>query len=167
MTTDSLTDIAWESELAEFLSELSAVQDATLEVLTRKRECLVARDLDGLAEVGRQEEEAIRRLGQCLQQREKLLRRAAEEGLPADSIQSLTAALPGQDRGDLGSQVRQSAGRARLLQHHSLTNWVLAQRTLLHLSQMIEIIATGGRMKPTYGKGEPVHAGGALVDHAV
>ncbi|MCU0373434.1 MAG: hypothetical protein MUE56_09370, partial [Ignavibacteria bacterium] len=29
----------------------------------------------------------------------------------------------------------------RLLQHQSLTNWVLAQRSMLHLSQLLEIIA--------------------------
>jgi hypothetical protein len=52
----------------------------------------------------------------------------------------------------------------RLLQHQSLTNWVVAQRTVLHLSQMIEIIATGGKLKPTYGKSDAALARGALVD---
>jgi hypothetical protein len=52
------------------------------------------------------------------------------------------------------------------VQHHSLTNWVLVQRTLIHLSQMLEIIATGGRMKPTYGEGGRTDAGGSLVDQA-
>ena len=47
----------------------------------------------------------------------------------------------------------EAAERSRLLQHQSLTNWVLVQRSLLHLSQLIEIIATGGRPKPTYGNG--------------
>jgi hypothetical protein len=53
----------------------------------------------------------------------------------------------------------------RLLQHHSLANWVLAQRSLLHVAQMLEIIATGGRLQPTYGNGESSMSGGALVDH--
>ena len=48
----------------------------------------------------------------------------------------------------------------RLLQHHSLTNWVLVQRTLIHLSQVLEIIATGGRLKPTYGKDDSADSGG-------
>jgi hypothetical protein len=52
----------------------------------------------------------------------------------------------------------------RLLQHQSLANWVLAQRSLLHVSQLIEIIATGGRMQPTYGDKESVHARGSLVN---
>jgi hypothetical protein len=29
---------------------------------------------------------------------------------------------------------------------------VIAQRTLIHLSQLLEIIATGGRLQPTYGR---------------
>jgi hypothetical protein len=160
-------EMAWESELARFLADLSTVQDATLEILTKKRQYLVAKDLEGLAAVGRQEQEVIERLGECLQRRESLLRRAADEGLPSDSIQSLTAALPARERRDLDGQLRQSAARARLLRHQSLTNWVLFQRTLLHLAQIIEIIATGGRMKPTYGKDEPVQTGGTLVDRAV
>jgi hypothetical protein len=44
---------------------------------------------------------------------------------------------------------------------------VVVQRTLIHLSQMLEIIATGGQMQPTYGKKESVQARGALVDRAV
>ncbi|NUQ63597.1 MAG: flagellar protein FlgN [Pirellulales bacterium] len=162
-----MTNNQWDTELANFLTDLSAVQDATLEILTKKRECIVAKDLEGLAAIGQEEQRVVRQLEQCLERREGLLRRASDEGLPSDSIESLTAALPGPQRADLRARVRQSAGRARLLRHHSLTNWVLVQRTLLHLAQMVEIIATGGRMKPTYGKDEPVHAGGTLVDHAV
>ena len=61
----------------------------------------------------------------------------------------------------------EAAGKSRLLQHQSLTNWVVVQRTLLHLSQLLEIIATGGRLRPTYGKESPAASGGALLDHAV
>jgi hypothetical protein len=53
-----------------------------------------------------------------------------------------------------------------LLQHESLTNWVLVQRSLLHLSQLIEIVATGGRTQPTYGNGSRRLSCGALVDRA-
>jgi hypothetical protein len=52
----------------------------------------------------------------------------------------------------------------RLLQNQSITNWVLAQRSLLHVSQLLEIIATGGRLQPTYGEGETVNAVGSLQD---
>jgi hypothetical protein len=63
--------------------------------------------------------------------------------------------------------MRQAALRARLLRHEGLVNWVLVQRTLIHLSQLLEIIATGGRLQPTYRKEESLRAGGALVDQEV
>ena len=160
-------ETTWDSELAKFLTELSAVQDETLEVLTRRRSLLLAADAEGLAKVGRQEEELIGRLQDCLERREDLLQQAAAEGLPSDSIRSLTKALPGPQGKELAERAHQASRRARLLQHHSLTNWLVVQRTLLHLSQILEIIATGGRMQPTYCKDEPVTATGALVDRAV
>ena len=49
----------------------------------------------------------------------------------------------------------------------SLAQWVAVQRTVLHLSQMLEIIATGGRSQPTYGMGVGSQRSGALMDQAV
>ncbi len=92
---------------------------------------------------------------------------ASEQGLPAKSLGAIAESLPGESRNRLRGELRNAQRQSRLLQHQSLANWVLVQRSLLHLSQMMEIIATGGRMRPTYGR-EPVgHVGGALVDHAV
>lgn len=157
-------DIAWESELAELLTGLLAAQDELIAVLVRKRRLLAEVDTQGLAAIGLEEQDLLKRLERSLEQRQELLGRAAAEGLPSDSIQSLMSALPKRQSGELGNQVKLANARSRLLQHHSLTNWVLVQRSLLHLSQMLEIIATGGRMKPTYDKGKSVAASGALVD---
>jgi hypothetical protein len=51
-----------------------------------------------------------------------------------------------------------------LLRHQSLVNWVLVQRHLIYLSQLLEIIATGGRLEPTYEKEGTLSAHGGLVD---
>ncbi len=162
-----MTTTAWESELARFLSDLSAVQDRAIRALVRKRECLVASDAEGLAAVDRDEAEIVASLEGCLERREELLAAAADEGLPGDSITALASAVEGPHRQALTAQVKETASRSRLLQHHSLVNWVLVQRTLIHLSQLLEIIATGGRMQPTYGKADSPRIGGALVDRAV
>jgi len=156
--------VSWESELAKLLTDLSAVQDELLALLTKKRELLVKADTEGLAALGPQEQRLVGRLQECLACRERLLARAGEEGLPSSTIEALTKKFPKARRGNLGEQVQMAKLRARLLRHHALTNWVLIQRTLIHLSQMLEFIATGGRLKPTYGEGEPVNASGALVD---
>lgn len=156
----------WESELATLLTDLSAVQDEVLAVINKKRELLLATDTEGLAALAPQEEELISRLQDCLRRREDLLARAKQQGLPSASIKALTKALPKDRRGGIDKQVKEAGARARLLKLQSFTNWVVIQRTLIHLSQLLEIIATGGRLKPTYGEEEPVNSTGSLVDRA-
>jgi hypothetical protein len=159
---------SWDSEIAGLLHELSAVQSELLQLLKEKRAILLAPDATTLASMQPREEAMLVKLQACHDHRAALLAQAASEGLPNDSIRSLTQALPRAQREGLNSKVREASARARLLQHQSLTNWVVVQRTLIHLSQVLEIIATGGRLRPTYGNGqcEPQQTGGSLVDQA-
>ena len=157
---------SWETDIGGLLAELADVQGALLETLHEKRRMLATNDHAALAAMAEREEALIVRLEACQNRRQQLLSRAGDEGLPADSIESLSQRLPADSRGRVQASIREAADRSRLLQHQSLTNWVLVQRTLLHLSQMIEIIATGGRSRPTYGKGSDRAPSGALVDRA-
>jgi len=154
----------WESDVATLLGDLSAVQADSLTILDKKREMLAGSDLSGLAALAPQEEALVERLEQCLERREALLARARSEGRPWQSLRELTCSLPRRERGKLLDKIDRARAQARILTHQSLTNWVVVQRTLIHLSQMLEIIATGGRLKPTYKRGEMVDASGALVD---
>ncbi len=154
-----------ETELAALLVDLLATQDALSEILTRKRQLLAASDVEGMAAMAPEEEQLLAALQDCLQRRETLLSRASQEGFAATSIQAVAKQLP-PGRGGIRQQVELARRRGRLLQQQSLVNWVIAQRTLLHLSQLLEIIATGGRLQPTYGKRGPTAASGALVDQA-
>lgn len=159
-------DTKWEGALSQFLSDLSTIQDETLDVLARKRELVMATDTAGLAALAPQEEQLITRLKGCLERRQELLDQAGQEGLPASSITDLTKALPQGRRSQLDGSLQAAQSRMRLLQHHSVVNWLIIQRRLLHLSQMLEIIATGGRLQPTYGKDKAVAASGSLMDRA-
>jgi hypothetical protein len=154
----------WEHELAVLLEELSSVQEELLSVLIAKKDCLAAADIEGLTELQVRELALGERLQACHQRRGDLLAAAKEQNLPGDSIGRLAATLPARQRDKLGKQVKESEARMRLLHNQSITNWVLAQRSLLHVSQLLEIIATGGRLQPTYGEGETVHAVGSLVN---
>lgn len=156
-----------ESDVAGLLSELSAVQTDLLGVLARKRTMLAAGDGAALSAVAAEEQGLIGRLQACQDRRQRLLAKAADRGLPNDSIKSLSKSLPPDSRKRLRGELDEARSRSRLLQHECLTNWVLVQRSLIHLSQLIEIIATGGRMKPTYGNGSDRQDQGALVDRAV
>ena len=156
--------IDWEHELAALLAERSSAQDELLAVLVAKKDCLAAADLEALSELQVRELALGTRLQACHVRRGELLAAAKEQNLPGDSISRLAATLPARLRDKLGKQVKDSQARMRLLQNQSITNWVLAQRSLLHVSQLLEIIATGGRLQPTYGEGATVHAVGSLVN---
>ena len=157
----------WESEIASLLQRLSAAQHSLLALLATKHKLLAASDHEHLAELTPQEEALSAELEACLQQRDTLLKQAAHEGMPSDSIHSLARALPEKQADPLETPLQQASKHANLLRHQSLSQWVVVQRTLLHLSQMLEIIATGGREPPTYEKGRPRESSGALIDQAV
>jgi flagellar biosynthesis/type III secretory pathway chaperone len=157
---------AWENDIASLLAELADVQTALLAMLTEKRQLLASGDQEALVSIGQREQQLVDRLQACHDRRQQLLERAGSAGLPAQSIRALSDQLPADSRRRMQASIRDAAARTRLLQHQSLTNWVLVQRTLLHLSQLIEIIATGGRPKPTYGNGSDRQSSGALVDRA-
>jgi hypothetical protein len=160
-------DDAWTDELAEYLTDLSSVQDDLLATLADKRAALLSADAARLADVNAREVRLAARLQDCQSQRQEMLDRAGSDGAPPDSIRMLASSLPTQHRLRIVPSIDAAEHRTRLLQQECLTNWVVVQRTLLHLSQMLEIIATGGRQRPTYGSGDCVQAHGVLVDHAV
>jgi hypothetical protein len=165
VAVDAAIDL--EQALADLLQELSIVQEEVLGVLSEKRERMANRDVEGMTALQAREEEVSRRLAQCHERRQALLKQAAESGYEADSIDSLARRLPLNDPAEVRRQVRHSSTRMRVLQHQSLANWVLAQQSLLHLSQMFEILANGGRLKPTYEKSDPSFSGGSLVDREI
>lgn len=160
-------DINWESELAQLLERLAASQQQLLGLLAQKHDLLLQRDHVALAALAPQEQDLCDELQACHDHRQQLLEQAAEAGLPADSIRSLTQALPTEQAQTLQQPLDESNRRSQLLRHQSISQWVVVQRTVLHLSQMLEIIATGGQLKPTYGKGGAADTSGTLMDRAV
>ena len=160
-------DDTWESEIGGLLTELADVQTALLGTFSEKRKLLATGDQAALTAIGGREKELASRLQSCHERREQLLARAGADGVPADSIMSLSDRLPAESRDRVQASIRESTNRSKMVQHQCLANWVLVQRMLLHLSQLIEIIATGGQGKPTYGNGSERQGSGFLVDRAV
>jgi hypothetical protein len=157
----------WETQLATLLERLSAAQRELLSLLATKRDLLVRRDHRGLAALAAREQQLGEELQACHAERQRMLAEADAAGLPHASLADLTTGLPHRAAEGLNSSVGEAREQARLIRHECLTQWVAIQRTVLHLAQMLEIIATGGRAQPTYGKGRGLDRGGALIDQAV
>jgi hypothetical protein len=152
---------------AALLARLSAAQRELLSLLATKRDLLVRREHQALSLLAEREQQLGDELRSCQAERQRLLAEADAAGLPHDSLANLSATLPGATGNNLRNSVDEARERAQLIRHECLTQWVVVQRTLLHLAQMLEIFATGGRAQPTYGKGLRPERGGALIDQAV
>ena len=159
---DQAHDVAWEAEFADLLGELSAVQSDMLSALAEKRTVLMRADTESLTAINEREEQLVGRLQHCLDRRLRLLSRASDGGRCAPNLRILAQSLPAAQRRQLAPRIDEASRQARALQQETLTNWVIAQRTLIHLSQLLEIIATGGRLQPTYGNEAPVSTGALL-----
>lgn len=162
--TNAPAAIRWNEEITALLDELSAIQQELFDCLAAKRRCLASDDWSTMQPLQEREEQLAARLEDFQKRRADLLALARKQRLPAESLGKLAMAVGGGEREKLSSRVNSLGAEMRLLRHESLTNWVLAQRSLLHVSQLIEIIATGGRLQPTYGDGESPFARGALVN---
>ncbi|MCU0959829.1 MAG: flagellar protein FlgN [Pirellulaceae bacterium] len=161
---DDPIDYAWDDSLVGLLEDLSQIQEELLAVLAQKRRCMAAGDVRGMLALAPTEQELQDRLQACHQRRSALLATASEHGVPGTTLSDLAATLAQRGGPDRTQDIAHASARMRLLQHHSLTNWVLAQKALLHVAQLLEIIATGGRLQPTYGTDLHDIARGALVD---
>lgn len=165
LTSTAAAATDFETEITALLDDLAAVQAELLAVLDEKRRALAQADIAALAELQPREERLSERLAACQARRGELLASAEREGLPGESVAKLVNKTAPGKHSKLGGKVKEATARMRLLQHNALANWVLAQRSLLHVSQLLEIIATGGRIQPTYGDRESLHACGSLVNH--
>lgn len=165
--TELPTETGWETELALLLEHLGDAQQQLLALLATKSELIRLQDHQGLAELAPKEEELGAQLQACQQRRSELLATAAASGFPAESLVELNDALPLGRQSELRDDLLAARERSQLIRHECLAQWVAVQRTVLHLSQMLEIIATGGRALPTYGNGKPPASSGSLMDQAV
>lgn len=163
-TASNAAVLDWQPRISALLGDIAAAQDELLEVLAARRDRLARVDPSGMESLHEREEALQARLTECQQRRQALLDEAELAGLPHDSMASLAQAAPTGERASLGKEISTVSTQMRLLRNQSLTNWVLAQRSLLHVSQLLEIIASGGRMQPTYGVEDGLNSRGALVD---
>ncbi|MGC4003817.1 MAG: flagellar export chaperone FlgN [Pirellulales bacterium] len=159
-----------DTEITALLDDLSSVQTELLSVLNAKREMLARVDSPGLEDLQTREASLVERLQSCQDRRQALLNTAAaEDADDGDAAPRTLTELAGRSTGEQRRRhepkLQAARTQAKLLQHQALANWVIAQKTLIHLSQMLEIIATGGRDRPTYSiGGDFPSTGGVLLN---
>jgi ABC-type uncharacterized transport system permease subunit len=161
-----ISKMAMEHEIIAFLNQLAIVQEKILNVLKKKQALLVKPDKDSLATITTEEEHTLLLLQQSLEHREKILESAKKQGHNVDSIQMLCKQIFPKPS-DWQMLVHAANNRLRQIRHLALANWTVSQKSLIHLTQILELIETKGQGKNTYkpqkGK-ENLSSGGGFVD---
>jgi len=157
----------WENDLVQYLRELTAVQKNVLDVLQRNQQLLTVADSKGMELLETEEQDTILQLQQCLARREKMLQYAKAENLPAESLEMLGKHVVTNQDSEYHKLFETAKHQTRHLHLCGMTNWIITQRSLIHCSQMLEIIATKGRNRPTYTKTHHRNigiTGGSIMD---
>ncbi len=154
------------SELNQLVAELTKHQESTLALLDEKMRLLLHLDGQALKALEPKQRAASVQFERYMHRRRDLLTRAAESGIHVTSLQDLARHLPTSEHRRATSLLNQTATLAKRMHHRCLTNWVLAQRALVHTNQLLGILA-GGESDATYGQSRSGARGGTLIDQAV
>lgn len=150
------------TRIIEFLKQLASAQEKTLKILQEKQTLLVKPEQKALTEIAVEEADALDQLRLAVEKREKILTEAREQGHDVETVQELCEKLfPNNFEAKKLLNIAQN--RSRQLRFLALTNWTISQKSIIHLSQLLEMIETKGQGKTTY-KPTKNSEGGGLVD---
>jgi len=151
------------TDLLDFLDQLIETQNQMLAVLHRKQALLVRPEKEAIASISVEEEEAVEKMQQVLSRREELLTAARLQNVNGDSIEQLCEHFFPRniEVNKILDEVKHKTHQIRLLAY---TNWTMSRQSMIHVSQILELLETRGQGKTTYHPRPPCASGGGLVD---
>ncbi|MDR1480452.1 MAG: flagellar protein FlgN [Planctomycetaceae bacterium] len=152
----------------DFLDQLSAIQELAITVLREKQFLLVNAERSALDAIAVRENELLVQLKNIQDKRKAILQRAEKNGIKTDSIATLCEQMFPNNI-DLRRRIDAAKQRSRQIHIIALSNWTMTQRSITHLSQIMELIETRGLGKTTYPntivKSDNQSGGNGIVDH--
>ena len=158
------------SAVADYLDEYLDVQQALLDVMTAKLDVRTKRTLEEARALDAREAELVERLKACVEKRQGLLVDPELNAVGAPTLKRLVEAVAESDEDEdeadatLFRRFDAAEKNNRELRMRSVSAWVLAQRSVVHWSQMLEIVAAQGQNVPTYKRDRKLRSRGALMD---
>ncbi|HEV7280795.1 MAG TPA: hypothetical protein VGN57_11385 [Pirellulaceae bacterium] len=156
------------SAVADYLDEYLDVQQALLDVMTAKLDVRTKRGLEEARALDAREAELVERLKACVEKRQGLLADPELNAAGEPTLRRLAESVENadEDQADLNLFLRFDAAEKnnRELRMRSVSAWVLAQRSVVHWSQMLEIVASQGQNVPTYKRDRKLRSRGALMN---
>jgi hypothetical protein len=160
------------AELARDVEDLLLAVDenqAALSVAYRDKRAAIREangaEIDRLTQI---EESLIAELQVQLRRREQILQQARKLGLPAESLTRVVETFDEPLRERLLAQIEQTRRVTDSNRRESWILWIVCKQSLRFFSDVIDLIASGGRRNPVYlarpGAVAEMSTGGALLD---
>jgi hypothetical protein len=155
-------------DIEDLLVAIEETQAALAGVYRDKRAAIRQANGPGLDQLTTIEETLVADLQVHLRRREQILQQARQMGLPADSLSSVVRTLDEPLRERLIAQIEETRRVADANRRESWILWIVCKQSLRFFSDVIELIANGGRRAPIYlarpGAVAELSTGGSLLD---
>jgi hypothetical protein len=154
-------------DIEELLVAIDDTQEALGAAYRDKREAIREANGPEIDRLTKIEEARVAELQVHLRRREQILQRARQMGLPADSFTTLAQTFREPVRESLLAHIAQTRRVTDENRRESWILWIVCKQSLRFFSEVVELIANGGRRAPVYssrlGMAE-LSTGGALLD---
>ena len=151
------------TEILNFLHQLIETQSQMIAVLYEQQKVLVRPEKEAMATVTTKEKEAIETMQCVLNRREELLTAARLQNISGDTIEQLCEHFFPRNL-----EVHKLLGEAKHRTHQirllAYTNWTMSRKSMIHVSQILELLETQGQGKTTYQRSQTNTSGGGFVD---
>ena len=137
------------TDILDFLVQLTETQDQMLAALHKKQAVLVKPEKEAMESVTAEEEAVLEKMQKMLDRREELLTAARLQNILSDSIERLCGHLFPHNVSvhKLLDGARHRTQQIGLLAY---TNWTMTRKSMIHISQILELLETRGQGKTTY-----------------
>ncbi|HEV8070026.1 MAG TPA: hypothetical protein VGP76_19950 [Planctomycetaceae bacterium] len=155
-------------DIEDLLVAIDETQAALAGVYRDKRVAIRHANGPGLDRLTTIEETLVADLQVHLRRREEILQHARQLGLPADSLSSVVRTFDEPLRERLIAQIEETRRTADANRRESWILWIVCKQSLRFFSDVLELIANGGRRAPIYlarpGAVAELSTGGSLLD---
>ena len=149
------------TDIQTFLTGLIETQNQLLAVLHKKQSLLVRPEKEALAAIEPEEEAMVENMQRMLNRREEILTAARMQNIPCDSIEQLCEHFFPRNV-NVQKMLIEAKSRTQQIQLLAYTNWTMSRKSLIHVSQILELLETRGQGKTTYSQRSKTDTSGGL-----
>jgi hypothetical protein len=159
----------WLDDVSRFAQVLETTQQELLESLRLKRKALISGSALDLQRLNDAALEVARRLKGLTVWRTRLLEQAHLAGDRGETISDVLAGSISFDAEQLRGRLAAVQNRFSEARREAWIQWIIAQRTSGVYTDVLDLLARGGRRSPIYGEtpNDTNAASGAVLDAAV